>query len=267
MQTQHVSNLELGASSVKSMLSDGLPQDLTESSAAPHEFALAELAALELPDAALVTSAGEQHSAMLARLVHTIKEGGQAAERAFAALYDATVDRVVSVARRVTRDEHAALDVAEETFVQAWRDAHRFDSSRGSVLAWLLVIARSRALDWYRRRQASPVHYDTDLVEAAAAPLDDASSDPLELISQTDEKCAVHAALAALGGRAKQMVALAFLRGLTHSEIADITGQPLGTVKTTIRRALQDMKTMLSRSEPHLVAQYTNHATKDDLAR
>jgi RNA polymerase sigma factor (sigma-70 family) len=263
MHTQAVFNAQQAARSGKFMLTDGLLQDLqccsdtADSSPEPAAIAVKPLVGSDDP--------AEQHGDMLCRLLHTVKLGGQAAERAFAALYDATVDRVVSVARRVTRDEHAALDVAEETFVQAWRDAHRFDSSRGSVLAWLLVIARSRALDWYRRRQASPVHYDTDLVEAAGLPLDDASSDPLELIAQTDEKSAVHAALAALSGRAKQMVALAFLRGLTHAEIAELTGQPLGTVKTTIRRALQDMKTMLQRSQPHLAAQFG--INQDEAAR
>jgi RNA polymerase sigma-70 factor, ECF subfamily len=176
------------------------------------------------------------------------------AERAFAQLYARTASRVVSAARRITRDEHGALDVAEEAFVQAWREAARFDAARGCVLAWLLTITRSRALDWYRRRQAQPVQFDSELVDACADLSADA--DPLEMIASTDTHSAVHGALAALPARARQFVALAFLRGLTHQEIADVTGEPLGTVKTTIRRALNDMKQHLQSRTPELALQF-----------
>jgi RNA polymerase sigma factor (sigma-70 family) len=153
------------------------------------------------------------------------------AERAFAQLYSRTASRV-----------------------QAWREAARFDAARGCVLAWLLTITRSRALDWYRRRQAQPVQFDSELAEACADMSADA--DPLDIIVSTDSRSAVHAALAALPARARQFVALAFLRGLTHQEIADVTGEPLGTVKTTIRRALGDMKQHLQSRTPELALQF-----------
>ena len=207
-----------------------------------------------------------KHAAEQAQLEHLLQVITSAdstlAERAFAQLYDATVDRVISVARRITRDEHAALDVTAEVFVQAWREAARFDAKRGNVLAWLLIMARSRALDWYRRRQTQPVQFDTELVEACADAADHGKSnhDPLELLAATSEHSAVHAALAALGGRARQFVALAFLRGLTHQEIADVTGEPLGTVKTIIRRALRDMKQHLQVTAPQLATQFAQSA-------
>jgi RNA polymerase sigma-70 factor, ECF subfamily len=193
--------------------------------------------------------------AELAALVREVAGTDAAlAERAFAQLYARTASRVVSAARRITRDEHGALDVAEEAFVQAWREAARFDAARGCVMAWLLTITRSRALDWYRRRQAQPVQFDSELADACADM--SADTDPLDIIASTDSRSAVHAALAALPARARQFVALAFLRGLTHQEIADVTGEPLGTVKTTIRRALGDMKQHLQSRTPELALQF-----------
>jgi RNA polymerase sigma-70 factor (ECF subfamily) len=180
-----------------------------------------------------------------------------AAEQAFARLYDATVERVYSVARRLTRDDHVAEEITEETYLQAWREAARYDASRGCVLAWLLVIARSRALDLLRRTQCSPVLYDSEAVEAGA---DAGAPDTLDLLAATDERCVVHAALERLPGPARQMVALAFLRGMTHSEIAEATQQPLGTVKTVIRRALAQMKTFVEQTAPQLALQFARGA-------
>jgi RNA polymerase sigma-70 factor (ECF subfamily) len=177
---------------------------------------------------------------------------GHEADRAFAVFYEATVDRVYAVARRFTRDEHAAEEVAEEVYLQAWRDGKRYDPARGTVMAWLLIMARTRALDWYRRQQASPVEY-RDEVEYET---DAAAQDPLDMLATTDAHSVVHDALLQLKGSARQMVALAFMRGLTHSEIADITQQPLGTVKTVIRRAMKEMRNYMQQHAPQIAQQF-----------
>jgi RNA polymerase sigma-70 factor (ECF subfamily) len=178
---------------------------------------------------------------------------GHEADRAFAVFYEATVDRVYAVARRFTRDEHAAEEVAEEVYLQAWREGRRYDAARGTVMAWLLIMARTRALDWYRRQQASPIEYCAEAVEYEA---DASSHDPLDMLATSDVHSVVHDALLQLKGSARQMVALAFMRGLTHSEIADITQQPLGTVKTVIRRAMMEMRNYMQQHAPQIAQQF-----------
>lgn len=163
-------------------------------------------------------------------------------ERALAALYDATAGRVWAVALRITQCRAMAEEVLEDTYWQVWRQAPRFDPARGRVLAWLLAMARSRAIDTLRheRRFAHDAMPDDDLgsdidsgASAAAAP---------DQIDAARGATALHAALTVLDPRARQLVSLAFLRGLTHEEVAAQTRLPLGTVKSLIRRSLQQLR-------------------------
>ncbi|MBL8288454.1 MAG: sigma-70 family RNA polymerase sigma factor [Rubrivivax sp.] len=165
-------------------------------------------------------------------------------ERALEALYDATAARVNGVVLRIVQRPGLAEEVVEETYWQVWRQAPRFDAARGRPVTWLLSMARSRAIDALRREQryqhdALP---DDDVAEghegAAALP-------PQDLLEATRGHVRVHAALASLEPRARQLVALAFFRGLTHEEIAVQQGMPLGTVKSLIRRALRQLRRVM----------------------
>jgi RNA polymerase sigma-70 factor (ECF subfamily) len=168
-------------------------------------------------------------------------------QRAFEAFYEATLPRVYALARRICVDPGLTEEVAEDAYVQVWRDAGRYDAARGVPLAWLLTITRSRALDALRRRdEAQSVSDPDDLVDQP-----DADADPLDLLALFERTSATRRALAALPARERQLVALAFLRGLTHAEIAAETGWPLGTIKTTIRRALATLRQMLLPHAPH----------------
>lgn len=163
-------------------------------------------------------------------------------EAALAALYRATAARVHGLALRVLRHAQLAEEVVEDTYWQVWRQAPRYDAARGPALAWLLTIARSRALDTLRahRRTAAQTVSTDSLGEAldaelAQPPTDD---DPQAWLSALQAGAGVQAALLALDALPRQLVALAFFRGLTHEEIAAQAGLPLGTVKSHIRRAL-----------------------------
>jgi RNA polymerase sigma factor (sigma-70 family) len=172
--------------------------------------------------------------------------GASAAEVAFGHLYDATLSRVYAVTRRICQDPALAEEVTEDVYVQVWREAARFDPARGAPLAWLLVLARSRSLDALRRRDPAVAVAEPELLaDEQHALTGEVHDDPLSLLAALERESAARAALAALPARERQMVALAFLRGFTHAEIAEQTGLPLGTVKTTIRRALAAMKEML----------------------
>lgn len=167
-------------------------------------------------------------------------------EGALEALYDATAARVHGIARRLTQRIALAEEVLEATYWQAWREAPRFDATRGRPITWLLAIARSRAIDALRREQrfqheALPEDGEAD----AASTTDDTTPAPPDLLEATRSHAHVHAALASLEPRSRQLVALAFFRGLTHEEIAAGQGLPLGTVKSLIRRALLQLRRVM----------------------
>jgi RNA polymerase sigma factor (sigma-70 family) len=155
---------------------------------------------------------------------------------ALSRLYDATVHRVYGLAHRIVRQPEFADEVSADVYVQVWREARRYNAARGSVLAWLLIMARSRALDFLRRQDEAIVHPEPDTLMDAEALL--SHDDPQDLLAAAQAKSALHAALAVLSPVQRQLLSLAFFRGLSHSEIVEHTRLPLGSVKTHIRRAL-----------------------------
>jgi RNA polymerase sigma-70 factor (ECF subfamily) len=172
-------------------------------------------------------------------------------ERALTALYDATVSRVYAIVQRVVRRPALAEEVVEDTYFQVWRQAARFDPARGRPLVWLLGMARSRAIDVIRREarfQHASLDADTAAeVEDSCAPADD-------LLDAARCHADLHRALMLLNAQPRQLVALAFLRGMSHEEIADHTTLPLGTVKSQIRRALITLRQALGERGARLLA-------------
>lgn len=168
-------------------------------------------------------------------------------ERAFERFYDATLARVFAVVRRICFDAGLAEEVVEDVYVQVWREAARFDAARGVVLAWLLMMARSRALDALRK--AEPAMVSADPLALADEPMSD-DADPLGLLEALRRDSEVRVALATLPVRERQMIALAFFRGMTHAEISAAMHCPLGTVKTAIRRALSALRARLAAGDP-----------------
>jgi RNA polymerase sigma-70 factor (ECF subfamily) len=163
-------------------------------------------------------------------------------EAAFAELYNATVHRAWSVAMRIVRQREAAEEVVEDCFWQVWREAERFDAARGRVLTWILTICRSRALDYLRRRDIAEPTADIETFRAGDLSRDE---DPLDILGATERSSAVHRALAQLKPKERQLISLAFFRGLTHQEIADACRMPLGTVKTTMHKAFRQLQSAL----------------------
>jgi RNA polymerase sigma factor (sigma-70 family) len=169
------------------------------------------------------------------------------AERALGQLYDHTVQRVHALVRRFVHEDSAAQEVTEDVFYQAWLQSPRFDTTRGNVMAWLLTMARSRALDAWRKHSAQLVSFDSDAVDDHLAQTS-AQSTPLDLLAATDTRHTLHAALAEVSPSARQMISLAFFQGLTQQEISEHMHTPLGTVKTTLRRALISLRERLQTS-------------------
>jgi len=151
---------------------------------------------------------------------------------------------VHGVVARVLRQPDDIEDVVEETFWQAWRQASRFDPARGAVQTWLLTIARSRALDRVRalrRRRESPLEGDDGEVVVHQV----AASDPGLDAEASERRRIVTAALSELPAEQREALELGYYSGLSQSEIAERTGQPLGTVKTRMRLAMQKLRSQL----------------------
>jgi RNA polymerase sigma-70 factor, ECF subfamily len=167
-------------------------------------------------------------------LVTAIRSGDQGS---MAALYDRYSSIVYSVALRVLQDTGAAEDVLQEIFMQVWRNPGAFDASRGNMAAWLAVIARNRAIDALRRRR--PENNIEDMVVSVEHDLASEADR-----SRTMEK--VRGALQMMPAPQRSALEMAYFEGLTHSEIAGKTGEPLGTIKTRIRAGLLTLRKALA---------------------
>jgi RNA polymerase sigma-70 factor (ECF subfamily) len=164
-------------------------------------------------------------------------------ESALGELYDRHARLLYSLALRIVRERTEAEDVLQEVFGQVWRQADRFDSTRGTVVGWLMTVTRSRAVDCLRRRRARPEAPDGDRV--ATGMVDPSEGVDLQLVT-TEEGERVRAALAALADDQRVPLELAYYDGLSQSEIAATLGVPLGTVKTRMRQALKRLRDSLA---------------------
>jgi len=162
---------------------------------------------------------------------------------ALAALYDATCGPVLAIVGRIVKDDATAEEVTGDVYVQAWQQAARFDASRGGVLAWLLAIARTRAID---RVRVGVVARETREPVERAAHVPCGRPGPEDACAVDQRRRHVRAALAILPLEQREAIELAYYDGLSHSEIADRLEQPLGTVKTRIRLAMTKLRDTLS---------------------
>ena len=180
-------------------------------------------------NAAALPPRGVEQSAPNDASLLRLMAGGD--EQAMGMLYDRWHALVHAIVLRILRQRDAVEDVVEETFWQAWRQAGRYESSRGAVQTWLLTIARSRALDRVRsmkRLREEPMDGDTgDAVVQLAA-----EGDPGMDAESAERRRIVVAALLELPDEQREALELGYFGGLSQSEIAERTGQPLGTIKT-----------------------------------
>jgi RNA polymerase sigma factor (sigma-70 family) len=167
-------------------------------------------------------------------------------QEAFADLYRSMLGQVYHLAYRITRSEQLAEEATEDTFWQVWRQAPRFEPARGSVLTWVMTIARSRALD--ALRQLDPAQCRDDIESLADQAIH--KDNPPDLLSAVEESNCLHAALAMLDPVPRQLVALSFFYNLSHEEIASYADLPLGTVKSHIRRSLILLRKTMAANAP-----------------
>lgn len=191
-----------------------------------------------------------ERSRELAQLLARTGLGDRAA---FARLYERSSGHLFAVVLRIQRDRAQAEDLLQEIFVSVWKAAASFDTARSQPLTWLTHIARNRAIDSLRRAQAQP---RTDSLSAAddddgpdpSEALVSAAPGPLDLLGQASDRRELAQCMEQLSAPQRQSVALAFFDGLSHAEVAAQLREPLGTVKSWVRRALNSLKGCLDRA-------------------
>ncbi len=177
----------------------------------------------------------------LATLLQAVKAKNR---NAFEMLYDTTVQRVFSLALRITQQQEMAEEVVSDVYLQVWQQADTYVPERGKVIAWLCVLCRSRALDALRRNSTVLRQSAVDL---DSVPEPENPSGPPDLMQSVEEGSAIHVALGKLTGQQRQLLALAYFQGYTHSELAAFMDMPVGTVKTHLHRAMIKLKELMSR--------------------
>ena len=158
---------------------------------------------------------------------------------AFRALYEATAAKLFAVALRILRREDWAEEVLQECYVSVWRHAPEYKADRAAPMTWMTSIVRNRCLDWLRRPNPEP------LADEALEALESPNPGPLARLEEGRDSAALARCLRGLDARQRQAIALAFFDGLSHAELAKHLREPLGTVKTWVRRGLQRLKACL----------------------
>jgi RNA polymerase sigma factor (sigma-70 family) len=180
-----------------------------------------------------------------ARLMELLARTALKDQQAFAELYRAASPHLYAVALRILREAAAAEEALQESFVNVWHHAGTYVAARSQPLTWLTSIVRNRCLDQLRRREVETVTMDDEeesVTIAAEGPT------AVEMLMAGADAQAVRSCFEGLEPGQKQAIALAFFHGLSHSELARHLRQPLGTVKSWVRRGLERLRTCLDRA-------------------
>ncbi len=168
-------------------------------------------------------------------------------ELAFKALYDQSASKLYGLALRVVNNRTWAEDVLQEAFLQIWRSASDYRGDLSPPMAWMGLMVRSRALDFLRRRTAERANVTQELDDPMAETLESDTPNPMDTALASQQARALHECLGKLENQQREVVSLAYLRDLSHSELASQLRLPLGTVKTWIRRAMEQLRGCMAR--------------------
>jgi RNA polymerase sigma-70 factor, ECF subfamily len=181
--------------------------------------------------------------ALAVRLAELLAQCALKNQRAFADLYGLTSAKLYGVALRILRRQDWAEDVLQECYVNIWNHAGNYAVQKSAPLTWMTSIVRNRCLDWLRRPQTEATGAEYDVAVEA---WQDDSAGPVEQLMAAGDAQALARCLRQLEGKQRQSIMLAFFHGMTHTELAGHMKQPLGTVKTWVRRGLERLKGCLS---------------------
>jgi RNA polymerase sigma factor (sigma-70 family) len=192
-----------------------------------------------------LSPASIDRSALLADLLARTSLSDQ---KAFAELYRLTSSQLYAIALRILRDPAAAEEVLQEAYVSIWHHAGSYSAAKSQAQTWLTSIVRNRCLDQLRRREVDTVTLSRDDGDDADLDLPAEGPTAVEMLLNGAAAKSVRQCVDALEGAQKQAIALAFYQGLSHAELARHMREPLGTVKSWIRRGLERLKLCLDRA-------------------
>ena len=177
-------------------------------------------------------------SVLMARIV-------QGQEAALSELYDRYCRLVMSVAYGVVHNRETAEEITLDIFIRVWEKAETYDAAQARVSTWLTRMARNRGIDRLRREAVRPFQHSVSWAEMPVEPVLDETNDPETAVHINLEQQRVRAAVTSLSTPQREALALAYFQGYSHSEIAQVLDQPLGTVKGRIRAAMQKLRDLL----------------------
>lgn len=186
----------------------------------------------------------DNHDTMLIGLLERI---AQQDAQALKALYDECAGKLYGLALRVVTQREFAEDVLQEAFLNIWKSAPGYSATLSPPMAWMGLIVRSRALDFLRRRAAERSHLTQEIDDVLADTLDGEGPTPMDTALASEQAWALNQCLSRLENKQREVVNLAYIRDMSHSELATQLQLPLGTVKTWIRRGLDQLRTCMAR--------------------
>jgi RNA polymerase sigma-70 factor (ECF subfamily) len=178
---------------------------------------------------------------LAAQLTALLAACGRRDQTALARLYELTSAKLFGVALRIVRREDWAEDVLQECYLRIWNNAQDYRAGLAAPMTWMTSIVRNRCLDWLRRPRFEVADVDDGIAETTASD----SPGPLAELERSKEAEGIAHCLKGLDARQRQAIVLAFYDGLSHAELANHLREPLGTVKTWVRRGLIRLKTCL----------------------
>ena len=181
------------------------------------------------------------------QIIVLISRIAQRDEKALRDLYDLTSGKLFGLALRVVKSNDHAEDVLQETYLNIWKIAADYRAPLSPPMAWLGVIVRSRALDFLRRRASERADSGQELDETITETVAGSSLNPLDMAQLSEQALALHQCMGKLDNHQREVIALAYLRDFSHSELAKQLQLPLGTVKTWIRRGIDQLRVCMAR--------------------
>jgi RNA polymerase sigma factor (sigma-70 family) len=179
------------------------------------------------------------------QLIALIDRVAQRDAQALRQLYDATSSKLYAVAMRVVSNTEHAEDVLQDAYLNIWRIAADYRASLSPPMAWMGVVVRSRALDFLRKRKAEQSLGGPEMDEQLSNTLEGDTPNPMDTSMASEQAWALHECLRKIEAKPREVLTLAYFRDLSHGELAEQLRLPLGTVKTWIRRSLDQLRTCM----------------------
>ena len=175
-------------------------------------------------------------------LIALIDRIALADEKALRELYELTSSKLYGVAVRVVTNREWAEDVLQEAFINIWRIAGDYKATLSPPMAWMALVVRSRGLDFLRRRASDRADRMQELDDVISDTVAGDSPNPMDTAQASEQAIALHNCLSRLENKQREVVSLAYMRDMSHGELAEQLKLPLGTVKTWIRRGLEQLR-------------------------